>query len=248
MDEFLVEYIPKDSLEKKIVPECTRFPKQVVPFRSGGFGLVSTVQDTDGSTTDASTDLDAVPLPLEEERQAREQARRQEQETYVNMTPLLVPGAGNESPIVTWGTVASTPLVLSGQEQGTSDDPDEKIAKIASFAVAEESDRERAAQKAQEQLERRARKAKSEKTKRRKRSSNRWSREDSLTPAALSLLEKTKASSSKQRDTFASLLRSSYTPQRQRSSSSSRPRSDNAFKATPLTSRYQPQTAKSRNI
>jgi protein DGCR14 len=256
----LVEYIPKHALEKKIDPGQTRFPpRQLVTFRPP-LAPPQTESDTDGFTTDASTDLDAPHRPIEQERHARARKDRRVQETFVNMTPLVIPGSGNEAPIMTWGTVSGTPVVLSGQEVADGGSQ--------SFSLPNENERDRAAQKAQSELERRAKRAKSSSTRSKRKASTTAPRTGagSLTPAAMSLLEKTKRTgslspagmslfqgnktSSRSRDAFASALRCSYTPQPRRGASESRQSSsrDHAYKATPLASRNEPgnQTPLSR--
>jgi len=127
----LVEYIAKPSLPD-IHPPATRFPYQDESrlLRNNNSSIVSASYRgsirSNGSYTDASdtTDLDASPPPLDMERAARQKARIREHETFVAMTPLIQPrggGNGNKSqgnnaiesePIMTWGDVASTPLVL----------------------------------------------------------------------------------------------------------------------------------------
>jgi hypothetical protein len=253
----LVEYIPKHALEKKIDPGQTRFPpRQLVPFRPP-LAPPQTESDTDGFSTDASTDLDAPHRPIEQERRARSRKDRREQETFVNMTPLVIPGSGNEAPIMTWGTVSGTPVVLSGQEVADGGSQ--------SFSLPIENERDRAAQKAQSELERRAKRAKSSSTPSKRKASAAAPRPGagSLTPAAMSLLEKTKRTGSlssagmslfqgnkipsRSRDAFASALRNSYTPRRGASESRQSSR-DHAYKATPLASRNQPgsQTPQTR--
>jgi protein DGCR14 len=256
----LVEYIPKHLLEKKIEPAQTRFPpRQLVPFRPP-LAPPRSESDTDGFSTDASTDLDAPELPIEHERRSRSRKDQREQESFVNMTPLVIPGAGNETPIMTWGTVSGTPVVLSGQEVADGGSQ--------TFSLPDENERDRAAQKAQSELERRAKRAESNRTpsKRTASATARRTGAGSLTPAAMSLLEKTKRTGSltptgmslyqgnmtpsRSRDAFASALRSSYTPQPRRGASQSRQSSsrDHAYKATPLASRNQPgnQTPETR--
>jgi protein DGCR14 len=247
----LVEYIPKHALEKKIDPVQTRFPpRQPVPFRPP-LAPLQTESDTDGFSTDASTDLDAPYRPIEQERQALSRKVRREQETFVNMTPLVIPGSGN-TPIMTWGTVSGTPVVLSGQEVADGGSQ--------SFSLPNENERDQAAQNAQSELERRAKRAKSSsmRSKRKASATERRTGVGSLTPAAMSLFEKTKRTGSlspagmsffkgnktpsRSRDAFASALRYSYTPQPRRGASESRQSSsrDHAYKATPMASRDQP--------
>ena len=220
----LVEYIPKHALEKKIEPSQTRFPSKIVPAHNRSLFTLPDDSETDGSTTDASTDLDAPLRPIEQERRNRHRKAERTQQSYVAMTPLIVPGAGNQSPVTTWGTVMSTPIVISGQEvNGPQIEP-------ANFSLPFENNRERAARKAELELSRRAKRAKTSGAKRNRRT-------PSLGPAALSLLEKTKRTpSTRPKDAFASALRGSYTPKpRARTSSKKRP-SDSAYNATPLAS------------
>jgi protein DGCR14 len=197
----LVEYIPKHSLEKKIQPSETRFPSssmmttmtmgfgnhtsRIVPFPGGDDNgdIASMINYYTGGTTtdDASTDLDTdssfsrVSSTLARERQLRENKRRRDQNTFVTMTPLIVPGrgGGNDSPVMTWGTVASTPLLLSssGHEKEPPQPPSQQQERqyettshddfsVSSFSIAAESQRDRVARKAQEQLEQRAKRIK----------------------------------------------------------------------------------------
>ncbi len=234
----MVEYVPKHKITKRIEPSQTRFPNKIIPmpaWRSliAGSELES---ETDGSVTDASTDLDAPLRPVDHERRRRQQERNHQ--SYVTMTPLIVPGMmGNESPIMTWGTVDSTPLLLSGRES-------EDQARESSYNLASENERERAARKAEKELARRAKRAKATSSKhdgpKRIKSMS-----PALTPGTLSLWQKTKLPTpSRAADAFASSLRSSYTPKRQSSASAARASStrkigslDSAFKATPLASR-----------
>ncbi len=134
------------SNEKQIVPENTRFEYQnksrIIPSLSTT--STSSLQqqqhhtkqfyDTDSSYT--STDLDAPVRPLHIERKARLNQLQKERNTLVAMTPTIIPGVKlnhyknndsdyyddddeedeNGSPIVTWGEIASTPLVASGEQ------------------------------------------------------------------------------------------------------------------------------------
>lgn len=225
----LVEYVPKHSLEKKIQPSETRFPDQAILVpreRLFSAHTNSELSETDGSVTDASTDLDAPQRHIEQERRSLRQRQERNQRTFVAMTPLLVPGTGNESPITTWGTVDSTPIVLSGQEH-------EEDSKPTSFSLPIDTKRERSARTAEMELARRAKRAKEG------RNGSKPKRSLSATPSAQSLL-RNPIQSGRRLDTFASELRTSYTPKlRSRSSSSSRRlrADDSAFNATPLASR-----------
>jgi len=216
----MVEYVPKNQVEKRIEPSQTRFPAVV--------SLPPTQQLTPGYSstdysTEASTDLDAPMLPVSVERQARVKRQRREQETLVAMTPQIVPGrsAGNESPIVTWGNVSATPMVLGGV-----DDVSEKT-----FRLPAESDRDHAARRAEATLEKARRKTKQRSTKNAATPLDHMTA--SLTPAARSLLNKSsirRPESVRSSSAFGSALRSSYTPKRSSTSSLKR---DCAGKATP---------------
>lgn len=215
----LVEYIPKETgLQKKIEPAATRFPRQdirrIVRHQTHLEG--SDAGSTTDYSTDASTDLDTPVRPMEEERRKGLKRRRREQETLVQMTPLIVPGQqGNASPLVTWGAVSSTPVVL-GQSQHNEVEP------TNSFCMPERSAREKAAAMARSHLEERARKSRAAGTPVLDRN------KVSLTPAARALLAKSNRSttrplSARSGGAFASVLRSSYsrTPNSSRSATSS---------------------------
>ena len=130
----LVEYLPKPAVPD-INPPATRFPYQnesrLLAKTNSSLGHTynrqSSIQSMT-SFTDASetTDLDASPRSLERERAARQKARKRENEMFIAMTPLIRPGEGrstskkqggeqsaSDEPIMTWGNVDSTPLVLS---------------------------------------------------------------------------------------------------------------------------------------
>ncbi|GKY96028.1 hypothetical protein MPSEU_000563300 [Mayamaea pseudoterrestris] len=158
----LVEYIPKTRVGKMIDPGATRFRP---PVKTTGQIMTmfchdahlegSATDNNDGascyaSSTDASTDLDATPtktLAVDMRRAKRKRAH--ELETYVNMTPLVKP---NASPIVTWGRVGATPMVL--RPSGAGED-----AASITFSVPNASARDLAADRALASLEERTRKA-----------------------------------------------------------------------------------------
>lgn len=212
----LVEYIPKHVVEKKIQPAQTRFPsQQIIPLPNRHDGIAPSVgsgTDEYQSSTNAShsTDLDAPLRPIEQERKLRSRQMKATHGSFVTMTPQILPGAGagSQSPITTWGTVEGTPAVLSGKEIRLEYDAGSK-GTGSSFRLATESARDRAAQKAEADMARRVKKATSS-------SSSSKQRTDkstlSLTPTALSLLDKMKNNPSRGRDAFASALRISYTP------------------------------------
>jgi protein DGCR14 len=236
----LVEYTPKHSLEKTIEPSRTRFPRtKIGPLQNVLRYDINGQPSSSGTdwSTDVSTDLDAPMRSIEEERRRHERKSSRDRQAYVNMTPLLLPGSGNQSPITTWGVVDSTPLVISGSEHQT----DHSGFGNKAFSLAAESDRDRAAKRAERELETRSKRSKSST---RKRSRDRHA--GSLTPAAIALLEKHNRVPSRQRDAFASALRGSYRPQTRArnsscsgSTSSKRRFGDHAHNATPLASRSQ---------
>ena len=265
----LIEYVAIDkshtSTQKHIVPLNTRLPYQNESRIIEQSPATLSTPDPDRSTrppsygtdTDATTDLDASPRPVSTERAARIRASNYERDTYVAMTPLIVPGGTGtdrgeeESPIVTWGRVASTPLVLGGGhatpiEKGGflgGSDAGEDRARIAGRRLAKRS---------------RLCTVPDNASVRRRASANRTHgaslgrTAEALTPAARSLLEKCNSSSStdgssssrlssaaRSRAGFGSAFRSSYTPKALSSSSGRRSRSGrkgNVHRATPLLS------------
>jgi len=228
----LVEYMPK-STEPNINPPATRFPYQnesrLLPNNNRNLDEIrrsySNMSDTSASE---STDLDASPRSLARERAAYQKAKVRENETFVAMTPLIRPGGSGvgsrgetvveEEPIMTWGNVASTPLVLGG---GSSADGYNKSAEWEpspllaidagdldayvqpTFDVVDKSSREAMAQNAEKILLDRAKiyraAGSSEKRKRaewtpksKSYPANPLDRSASLTPAARALLQASK--------------------------------------------------------
>jgi protein DGCR14 len=175
----LVEYIAKpiQDQEKRIVASKTRFPYQNDSRLSHESLFTSRNLPTwsDAETSDyTSTDLDEPMGPLHTERQKRQRQLHRERGTFVSMTPLIIPGQGppihghnmdhrgretNASPIMTWGQVASTPMVLGGSSTTTTTmtpqgnhetmktfvfskkDPSEHLARIAEDTVAQKAKR-----------------------------------------------------------------------------------------------------------
>jgi len=230
----LVEYIPKALLEKKIEPAATRFPRTTAADTLARRQPQHLEGSDAGSTTeyssDASTDLDAPDSrPLEQERILGLKRKQREQETLVRMTPLIVPQEANTSPIMTWGTVASTIMVLG--QSAASDGSMLTAPTSKAFQMAEESSRDKAASTARSRLEERYRRSRAAKTPAHGSKIN-------LTPAAQAMLAKTtssrKPSSVRSSSAFATALRSSYTPKRSASAvrSTSQSRSS-AKRATP---------------
>ena len=231
----LIEYIPKHNLEKKIEPSATRFPSKESVLSTIGSSTsngitgqeIDSASDTD-YMSEVSTDLDAPLRSVDEERRRFQNKKKSDRRSYVAMTPQIIPGAGNESPIMTWGCVAATPLILSGN--------DATIERQPSFRMPEINKRESAANKAEVLMAKRSKLASSSSSKTKTRKRGKADRTPSLTPAALSLLEKTKRPQSG--GAFVSSLRTSYTPRRPSSSasrkhSSKTRRRDHAYNATP---------------
>jgi hypothetical protein len=151
---------PSMALEKKIEPSQTPFPAKIVPLPNRTLALHQESK-TDGSITDAFTNLDAPLRAIQQEqRNYHQRNNMQAQQTYVAMTPVVMPGAGNQLPVLTtWGTVDSMSLVLSRKEQ------DDTEAKSSSFSLPSENESESLARKAEAELTRRAKRAKTSKSK-----------------------------------------------------------------------------------
>jgi protein DGCR14 len=129
----LVENKAKSSsmcnlVEKQIVPSNTRFRYQsessiVAPASHRSIesepapaALQTLEYDTDSS---AVTDLDASPISIRVERKRRLHQIQKERNTFVAMTPSIVPGRerdDDDSSIMTWGDAAATPLVVRVEE------------------------------------------------------------------------------------------------------------------------------------
>jgi len=228
----LVEYIPK-STEPNINPPATRFPYQnesrLLPNHPRNPNDIrrsnSHLSDTSASE---STDLDASPRSLTRERAAYQKAKVRENETFVAMTPLIRPGGGEggskgengfaDEPIMTWGNVASTPLVLGGGNSADGcnnsaewepspllavDAGDSDVAvQPTFFDVVNESSREAVAQNAEKMLATRAKSYRAAGSEQKKRAgytpkskpdrANPFDRSASLTPAGRALLQASK--------------------------------------------------------
>ena len=134
----LVEYLPKldpnrDAEGRRsrptINPANTRFSHQSesrLPPRAARSSVREQTPEgriPDISDQESETDLDDTFVSLANERADRAEALKQARESHVAMTPIIVPGScrdsqgrgdQNSSPIVTYGMISSTPLVLSG--------------------------------------------------------------------------------------------------------------------------------------
>ena len=234
------------SNNRSIEPAATRFPeKPPAPARP----LADEWDDeSDLSDSDASTNLDDddTDCNLEMAKQRARRRKEKELETLVRMTPLIDPGA---SPIVTWGTVGGSPLLVAGsdgprtsraatQAQVTrlaSELPAQNSAADASeacsFRIPQTSGQEQAAHQAQARIARRVRRSRE----------TPLSKKTSLSTAAKQFMKKrtsTRPLSARSAASLGSALRSSYGSSTARSSSG-RPRKsigrkDTAFRATPL--------------
>ena len=169
----LVEYQPK-PLVPHINPPATRFPNQSESrlLATSSASATRSKPSLHGDTSDATTDLDEIPRSLDEERAARHEAAIREHETFVPMTPLIQPGrdagvavdAIDEAPIMTWGKVASTPLVLgngaaidkSSISAGDWEPTQPLLSSECDFDILEENNREKLAHRAEKKLNHRA--------------------------------------------------------------------------------------------
>lgn len=148
--------------EKRIQPEQTRFSYQTTsslhpasldnnmslfknksqPSSSSGY--------SSSTTAYSSTDLDASPLSLQHERQQRKLYLEKERQSFVNLTPVIIPGdkiqtisndddnEDEDEPIMTWGNVASTPLVVPQhlkESQQQKDDEDNNTLLLSSKQI-----------------------------------------------------------------------------------------------------------------
>jgi len=146
--------------DKFIQPEQTRFPKE----NQSRLVVASFPQHSSSSTASASdtdTDLDATPLSLNQVRKNEAIMKARECEEFVAMTPLIRPGDvledGKGSPIVTWGDIAATPLVVSEKVESHGMENQPLGEKLPAFTIREASYRERAAGNAEAYLAKRAR-------------------------------------------------------------------------------------------
>ena len=196
----LVEFIPKQIVEKRIDPSQTRFTT-VINFPPSAFPFNGGDSSSTDYSTEASTDLDGVSAPLSVERCAKTKRQKRDLQSLVAMTPTIVPGRGGEpaSPITTWGTVCSTPIILAGIDTGMS------------FNLPDESSRDKVARVAEAKLVRQKNAAKASVAS----TKLGLNHVTALTPAANALLAKmTPAGSSSARSgrAFGCALRLSYTP------------------------------------
>ena len=212
----------KYPTEVKIEPNATRFPCMPMVINSGLLfddesDDYNTEEGYSSSNTNISTDLDAPLRPVEEERRSRlkrsKQQQKSDEQSYVAMTPQLI---------------------IKEEEK-----------RIPQFQILPTGTRERQAKLAETIMSSRSTLSSATKSKRRRKTSGITGGSlltGSLTPAALSLLKRTKSSSqSRSRDAFGSALKESYTPRpyisssirSRRSSSNQYRKEDHAYNATP---------------
>ena len=203
----------KRRRERTILPENTRFPESdkstLIATETSKNRVKPSFDGTDTSCAESSldTDLDASPLPFQE---LHKKKIEEENSQYVNLTPRIRPGDDDEkSPIVTWGNVAATPLIIQDELSGHTSSTSEAL-NMPSFTMKGEGSRERLARSAEETMSKRtrllqgkagtkqsygsSRKRRSSASKSSLASQNNLSlleRTKSLTPAAQSLLAKT---------------------------------------------------------
>jgi hypothetical protein len=213
---------PKYPTEVKIEPNATRFPCMPMVINSGLLfddesDDYNTEEGYSSSNTNISTDLDAPLRPVEEERRSRlkrsKQRQKSDEQSYVAMTPQLI---------------------IKEEEK-----------RIPQFQILPTGTRERQAKLAETIMSSRSTLSSATKSKRRRKTSGITGGSlltGSLTPAALSLLKRTKSTSqSRSRDAFGSALKESYTPRpyisssirSRRSSSNQYRKEDHAYNATP---------------
>jgi protein DGCR14 len=279
----MVEYTAKRSMvqsnKKHTIPANTRFVYQNesrLTKRSDELQQTSRLHGTslnEYESDSTSTDLDAPQRPLAFERQAREKRIYTERNNLVVMTPVIVPKGrdddpdsgflnGNQSPIMTWGDVASTPLAHGGEglsvemaNNSSREDLDSKV-----FQLPKVDRRENHACVAEIKLAGQIKKFKEANVQGKptnttriessrdgkKMKSTYLDRKKSLTPAARSLLERSALSSSsslfsctkskinaRESSSLSSALRSSYTPKHNVRSSLKR-KKGTVYEATPL--------------
>lgn len=203
----------------------------------------------DTESSNATTDLDDISISsksIQMEREARRRNIEQERNSYVNMTPIILPGKGRDaSPLMTFGTIASTPLVSSHAYEPSK-----------TFIIPEQDTKEKLAQSAQVRLKQKSERFKCTRSSISSSNSTKsqpstpsssiiMDRHKSLTPAAQALLQQCTTSSStirpedssvnstyrilssslsnaRMKSGFASALRTSYTPKPLKKKDSSR--------------------------
>ena len=278
--EQMVEYSAKtviQSNDKHIIPRNTRLTYQNesrLTKRSDGLELNrrnnSGLNEYESDST--STDLDAPQRSLAFERRARVKRTHTDRNSLMTMTPVIIPKGRdddpesgfsnvNHSPIMTWGDVASTPLVHSGESISMKMTHNTNFKDLDSnvFQLPKVDTRESHAIVAETKLAKQTKKFKDANTSRNKTDRSRTEnlmdrkrmtstyldRKRSLTPAARSLLERSTLSSSssmfsnkrskvnaRESSSLSSALRLSYTPKHNVESLSER--KDAIYQATPL--------------
>lgn len=269
----MVEYKAKPfsiqgSITKQIVPSNTRFQYQTesrIVVSASNRSIEpepapathqKLVYDTDSS---AVTDLDETPLSINVERQRRLQQIERDRNTFVTMTPLIIPGRDDGSPIMTWGDVASTPLVTRGDKSNECSVLSMPSQYNGNYKLPSEDRREGVAKEAEDRVAKKAKRFKSSGKKvsdvQGKSTSSVLDRASSLTPAARALLARSNSNLSsrvsanssmkiaaRSSSAFGSALRSSYTPRSEKATHNSARsgRRSNLNRATPLISTMSP--------
>lgn len=218
------------------------------------------VLNYDTESSNATTDLDDMSISsksIQMEREARRRKLEVERSSFVNMTPVILPGKGRDaSPLLTFGTIASTPLVSSSLSSSSS----LPYESSKSFLLPEQDDREKMAQSAQLQLKQKSERFKSTPVTSSSTSQDSnhipiMDRHKSLTPAAQALLQSYATSSlsrngnssvrstystsslstnARLKSAFASALRTSYTPKQRTNTDRHNKTSIHVNKATPM--------------
>lgn len=178
----LVEYNPKKTSqpnhkEKEVISFNTRFTYQhesrLVSLNNSNPSTTPSISnDLINYQSDTTTDLDASPNPISMEREAHAVKLNQERESYVTMTPLIVPGSGgvggssssrdDGSPIVTWGEVA-TPIIARPDHDTLDIESINNGNDVPTFVLPQKDDREQTARFAESLVVQELRKVKGEK-------------------------------------------------------------------------------------
>jgi protein DGCR14 len=211
----LVEYTPRADTERRIQPEATRFPHQIIPRVQSNF---EEADDDESSTaddsSDSSTDLDESvhASSLRRERLKAMNKRKKENETFVPMSPLTTPGV--------------SAVQFASRSESSSPTHSLSVSEV-SFAFPEESSRDKARTKAQAGLDARSKRRRAAGT----------SKHKSADKKLASLFDSSsRPSSARSGSAFSTALRASYTPAASSRSSRSHSRSqqrDSVHNATP---------------
>ena len=143
--------------ERLIQPENTRFPVQV---HSRIVVKTASAQKPSFLSSDTDTDLDTSPKPIDEVRKRSQIKKVAEYQMFVDMTPLIRPGDEEDndggSPIITWGTIASTPLVIASDRDAKNNMGKNMSQSLLSFEIKQEGKRDLLARAAEKQAVKRS--------------------------------------------------------------------------------------------